>query len=265
LKAKVLGRSESPYSAETIDQLTEKQFDISTALAGSIRDARRDAERNLSSISAYKDNVFKKYADALETRRCSEKELEYLTKLHGDSMNALGRIKKSDPAYITIAKSERKLKRNIQQRLTDIFNANQQIAFADTALKNLNPREDQSLLHVMRLDQVENFTSNSLEYARNQKKYYDMTSGGDDVLLASQTFLESLSKTLTLQAKQLQRGMRKNKDQVSKLQYNMAIPDALFEQTDDYATEMFDVTKGMTMQLENRVQSIMNEYGHPPT
>ncbi|MFH1181329.1 MAG: hypothetical protein V1702_00045 [Candidatus Woesearchaeota archaeon] len=266
IKAKFSRASGSNYAPETLDQLTEKQFDIIGSLKGSIKDARRDAESALSSLVHYKDNVvFKNFADALETKRCSEKDLDYLTKLHHDAAHVLGNIKKSDPSYVTIAKRQRGVRRSIQSRLTEIAKANQQIVFGDSALKSLEECEDVENMFVLLLDQVEQYASSSLEYAKNKKKLHDFSTGGEEIIRASQMICGSLSRTLSMQSSQLDTSMQRIKAIASKAQYKMLLPDSMMAEKGGYASDILDVTKGINLQLENKARAVMESYGQPST
>lgn len=254
----------SNYEPLTIDQLTEKQFDIIASLKSNLKDARREIGDDLHSLISYKENVaYKGFEEAIKAKKSNEQDLENLIKLHHQAVSALGSIKKSDSSYVSFAQLERNGRRRIQNRLIDISKANQELVFRDAEIRSLDESEDVENTFVLLIEQVERYASSSLDYARNRKRLYDLTSGGEDIILASQAICDSLSKTLTMQTKQLDNSMRNIKAIATKAQYKMLMPHSLMAGKGDYASGMIDVTKGINLELESQANRILEENWHP--
>jgi hypothetical protein len=262
LKARLSGIAAD--SAETIDDLTEKQFEIVGALHDSIKDAKRDAHNALSELINYKDNVtFKNFTEAIDAKRFNEKDLDYLTGLYGEATKVLSAVKKGQPEYVKAMIRQREVRRGIQQRLANIAKSNQEIVFGDAELKSLAESEDVENMLVLMLDQVQQYTRSSLDFAKNKKKLHDQSAGGEYIIKASQDICGSLSKTLASESSQLDVSMRKIKAIASKAHYKMLMPDSLMAGKAGYAADILGVTKGINLQLESQARKVMDSYGQP--
>jgi hypothetical protein len=264
VKAKITGKP-NPYTADAVDGLIARQYDISSHLADSLRQVRMDAESSLMVITDYRDKVFKKYSDAIMVRNTTQTELDGNVMLHNKTVEGLQQMTRNDPRYTTFALSEKRLRRRIMKGLTAVAKANTEIEFAMHALESLGPTEEKAMIYAARLDQAENYATNALEFGRNQKRFNDMPSGGEEGQIAAQFLIDNQSATLALQASYNDATMQKSRAKASQIQFRLQMPQALTTSNSPYTTEMFDRIKADTVELEKRVNGYMNQPGYPST